>query len=412
MTKIMEKGNLYINNSHKRSLNKETRKRDLIRITMENQAILKRLQEKQSNYNVFQWEKQRVQNERLVEKISEYPFKLYDGQLNNERLPTEIGQRRKKNLPSIRSSGWSLTRKVGNRRNLNTQQDFYKNRQGLTGTVREAYTSAQKASNSPQQDVGGMVNLDSGRHVFAKKARMLSSGYFIIEISKTDTMFFIAAIKKRNSNENYLIELEWEKAKEILKQFRIQENEGEIDEIQFEELFDSLEILDNRLVLLNPKIKQQKGARGKKRAKTRGSQSQPRIRQNTNKKSQEGTGVQNSEPTDHVAKRMEEEEKHIVETPEPDGIINSAILNIEAQKIMQDQSEELKQSSMEPEKRVSDKEQHQIMPNKNNNEEHYLKDDQDIKKEVNEEEQSNQEKEQPDEQKLREHNNVEVKFIF
>ena len=59
-----------------KSLNKEIRKRELIRITIENQAILKRLQEKQSNYNVIKWEEQRLQNEKLMEKISEYPLYL------------------------------------------------------------------------------------------------------------------------------------------------------------------------------------------------------------------------------------------------------------------------------------------------------------------------------------------------
>ena len=49
-----------------RSLNKEVRKRELLRITMENQAILKRLQEKQSSYSVVKWEKQRLQNEKLM----------------------------------------------------------------------------------------------------------------------------------------------------------------------------------------------------------------------------------------------------------------------------------------------------------------------------------------------------------
>ncbi len=37
----------------KRSLNKEQRKKELLKITMENQAILKRLQDKQPIYNVF-----------------------------------------------------------------------------------------------------------------------------------------------------------------------------------------------------------------------------------------------------------------------------------------------------------------------------------------------------------------------
>ena len=47
-----------------KSLNKDNRKRELLRITMENQAILKRLQEIQSNYDVVKWEEQRIENEK------------------------------------------------------------------------------------------------------------------------------------------------------------------------------------------------------------------------------------------------------------------------------------------------------------------------------------------------------------
>ena len=39
----------------KRSLNREARKRELMKITRENQVILKRLQEKKPNYNVTRW---------------------------------------------------------------------------------------------------------------------------------------------------------------------------------------------------------------------------------------------------------------------------------------------------------------------------------------------------------------------
>ena len=49
-----------------RSLNKEIRKRELFRITIENQVILKRLYERQSSYSVVKWEKQRLQNEKLM----------------------------------------------------------------------------------------------------------------------------------------------------------------------------------------------------------------------------------------------------------------------------------------------------------------------------------------------------------
>ena len=40
---------------YKKSLNREARKRELMKITRENQVILKRLQEKKPNYNVTKW---------------------------------------------------------------------------------------------------------------------------------------------------------------------------------------------------------------------------------------------------------------------------------------------------------------------------------------------------------------------
>lgn len=40
----------------KRSLNREQRKKELMKITVENQAFLRRLQDKQPIYNVSQWE--------------------------------------------------------------------------------------------------------------------------------------------------------------------------------------------------------------------------------------------------------------------------------------------------------------------------------------------------------------------
>ena len=38
------------------SLNKNRRKNELLKITLENQSILRRLQEKNSNYDVGRWE--------------------------------------------------------------------------------------------------------------------------------------------------------------------------------------------------------------------------------------------------------------------------------------------------------------------------------------------------------------------
>lgn len=161
---------------------------------MENQAILKRLQEKQSNYNVIKWEEQRVQNEKLIEKISEYPIRLYDGYQENERMTIDPSIRSKDNFPSIKRNSNSITRK-GKRRFLNTQQDFYTAKQGLSETERNTHTSSQKQNQLIPQDIGGIVNLDSERIVLIKKGRMMTTGYYLVEVSRTETTFHIVAIK-------------------------------------------------------------------------------------------------------------------------------------------------------------------------------------------------------------------------
>ena len=70
--------------------------------------------------------------------------------------------------------------------------------------------------------------------------------------------------------------MEWEKAIDILNQFQISSSNKNNEE-DFDRLIDNLEILDNRLVLLNPKIRQQRNV-PKKKPKTRGSNSQPRLK--------------------------------------------------------------------------------------------------------------------------------------
>jgi hypothetical protein len=183
--------------------------------------------------------------------------------INEGRLATADSRINIREKPSLRNL---MIRKSQNRRNLNTQQNFYKSRQDLTDTIRE--TGTAKASSRISEDVGAMIGLDASRKILHKGVRMMSNGFYLIEISKTESMFNIAAVKKRNSNENYLIELEWEKSKEILAQFEIKDEDGD-----FSSLMDNLEVLDTRLVLLNSKLK-----RKKKRTQTRGGVLQPRSR--------------------------------------------------------------------------------------------------------------------------------------
>ena len=60
----------------KKSLNREARKRELMKITRENQVILKRLQEKKPNYNVTRWVKEDVERRKILNNICEYPYQL------------------------------------------------------------------------------------------------------------------------------------------------------------------------------------------------------------------------------------------------------------------------------------------------------------------------------------------------
>lgn len=210
--------------------------------------------------------------------------------INEGRLATADSRINIRERPSVRNL---MTRKSQKRRNLNTQQNFYKSKQDLTDTVREAGTA--KASSRISEDVGAMIGLEAGRKILHKGVRMMSNGFYLIEISKTESMFNIAAVKKRNSNENYLIELEWEKSKDILSQFGIEDEEGD-----FSALMDNLEVLDTRLVLLNSKLK-----RRKKRAKTRGGVFQPRGRRH--KGMQNMLTIEGSNKQNEVNKKAESE---------------------------------------------------------------------------------------------------------
>ena len=55
------------------SLNKTRRQRDLLRVTHENQAILKRIQSKEPHYNHLQWLDQWHVNREYMSNISKYP---------------------------------------------------------------------------------------------------------------------------------------------------------------------------------------------------------------------------------------------------------------------------------------------------------------------------------------------------
>lgn len=57
-----------------RSLNRDHRKRELVKITIENQGILRRIQDKKSSYNRQEWMESRKKAENYLKNISQYPI--------------------------------------------------------------------------------------------------------------------------------------------------------------------------------------------------------------------------------------------------------------------------------------------------------------------------------------------------
>eukprot|EP00397_Hematodinium_sp_SG-2012_P018468 GEMP01018921.1.p1 GENE.GEMP01018921.1~~GEMP01018921.1.p1 ORF type:complete len:350 (+),score=64.77 GEMP01018921.1:118-1167(+) len=68
------------------SLNKDYRRQELIRITHENQAILKRIQKAQPVYNHVEWERAHKQNSSYMKNACEYPVVLKKRDMRENRV--------------------------------------------------------------------------------------------------------------------------------------------------------------------------------------------------------------------------------------------------------------------------------------------------------------------------------------
>lgn len=74
-----------------KSLNKDLRKQELVRITIENQWMIKRISEKKSNYSRKEWNESRKKQEYYLKTMSQYPFKpLKSPTGSRDRFNTEF----------------------------------------------------------------------------------------------------------------------------------------------------------------------------------------------------------------------------------------------------------------------------------------------------------------------------------
>lgn len=191
-----------------KSLNRASRKQELLKITLENQAILRRLQDKGSNYNVAKWEHEHSERQELLKNISEYNY--------------EMGKTKmRKGFNNSEAGGTAYRPK-----SLGPRQ-----------TWRSKNHTAKTAPIVKQAEA-----LDENRIVHYKKGKQLGNGYYIVEISSNSNSLFIAAYDVE-STESFLITLPEKRASEIMVEF----------ENNYELMASSLQVMNKRLYLLNPK---------------------------------------------------------------------------------------------------------------------------------------------------------------
>lgn len=203
---------------------------------MENQGILKRLQEKQATYSVQRWEDNFKDNERMVAQIMEYPI-------------SNLKMRASESTADLRGRVGKLP-----------EIDSHKKHSASHNKFKVAKKEASPKKLKP-------VVLDPNRTILFTGKRRLGGRVFTIEVSKDGKQtMLISAIASEGIEESYLIELADTKSDAILSEFS---NDYEI-------LADNLAVMKKRLVLLNPKFKSKKKKSTKKKGTVglKGSQSQ------------------------------------------------------------------------------------------------------------------------------------------
>jgi len=149
-------------------LNREKRKKDLMKITVENQAILRRLQDKQPTYSVSKWQEEYKRQETIRNNLIEYPYEFGDANSRARFLLTtaQVDENQQSNYQSLPrlSSGGAPSRQVqSGTYNSLTQANSAANLNNKRGF------SAQNPSNNPV--IRQAENLDENRIVLYKRSK-------------------------------------------------------------------------------------------------------------------------------------------------------------------------------------------------------------------------------------------------
>ena len=155
----------------KRSLNREARKRELVKITRENQVILKRLQEKKPNYNVTKWAQDDFSRRKLLENICEYPYQLQQMQEDQQQMMMQTDEAGNQYLSG--PPDFIIKKK---NRTANGNQPFFKKR---------GYTS--ESGNQPgfkpnRTNAGGQQQIIKKETVYVGEHDLGNSNSYAVEI--------------------------------------------------------------------------------------------------------------------------------------------------------------------------------------------------------------------------------------
>jgi len=208
--------------ARKRSLNQDFRRRELVKITQENQALLRRLQGRTSAYSTFRWETERKKTERLLQNICAFPYQL--------GVTAEENRRRYGSMES----------------RATPRQDF---------AERRAFKPISTALEDRPRRLVPLRKSHSQELLF-KRGVNISDKYFLVEITKHTGTVLISAFDIE-SPDSYNLQLEAREALDLM--------DGERN---FERLVDLLVFEKGELMLVDEKRRSGKYGKSREKAKT------------------------------------------------------------------------------------------------------------------------------------------------
>ena len=168
----------------RRSLNREARKRELIKITKENQQILKRLQDKQASYDVNRWAKAEEGRKKILRNICEYPL---------------LDKADPRGSPFGNQPDFIIKKKKAS---ASAGQPFYKKTKGFTTGQRRP-----------------VVNQIVKKDTLYQGEHDLGNGFYAVEILISQSDDLVVSAQHLELPDSFIIEIESSKVEHLINEF-------------------------------------------------------------------------------------------------------------------------------------------------------------------------------------------------